>query len=80
MMKRHRPTQAELDAMVAYMEAVQAGRQPGIERYLKRFPAFAATLRPVLQGMAVLDREYKFFRKNNPGIDLERLYCIPGAQ
>ena len=77
MTKRHRPGQAELDAMGIFLTAMQSGRNPGVERFLKRYPEFAGTLRPVLEGMTILSQEYRRFQRRYPNIDIEQLYCVP---
>jgi hypothetical protein len=66
-------TDAELDMLADFTDAVQAGGKPDIEEYLKRCPGSEAKMRPILATALRLDREITQFRREHPDIDLARL-------
>jgi len=66
-------TEAEIDMFGDFTEAVQAGKKPDMEEYLKRCPGSEAKLRPILETALLLDREITQFRRKYPHVDLRKL-------
>ena len=66
-------TDAEIDAFGDFTDAVQAGKRPDLEEYLKRCPGSEAKMRPILQTALLLDREIAQFRRKYPHVDLRKL-------
>ncbi|MEO0049623.1 MAG: hypothetical protein ABIK42_00565 [candidate division WOR-3 bacterium] len=52
-------------------------RRPSVEQFLKRYPDFAKTLTPVLEGALILDAEFRRFQRKYPDVDLEKLFNVP---
>jgi hypothetical protein len=71
--ERRVPSHGDLDAMEMFIQAERAGKNPDIEAFLARYPKYARNLRPVLEGMKLLSREYARFQREFPGVDVERL-------
>jgi hypothetical protein len=44
-----------------------------VEQYLERFPEFAGSLRPVLEGAVIFQREYRLLEEKYPDVDLGRV-------
>jgi len=51
-------------------------KPPSVAKFLKRYPEFAKTLRPALEGVLILDAEMRRFRQRYPNVDLAKLYDI----
>ena len=66
-------TDAEIDLFGDFTEAVQAGKNPNLEEYLKRCPGAEARMRPILETALMLDREIAQFRRKYPHVDLRKL-------
>jgi hypothetical protein len=67
----------EASVMDRFIRDVRAGKSPDPELVLRRHPQFERSLRPTLDGMVLLDKEYRRFRKQNPTVDIEALFGIP---
>ena len=63
------PCAAELVVMDEFLEALQAGNAPEVEAFLKQHPLYAESLRPVLEGAVLLDREVRKLRRWHVPID-----------
>jgi hypothetical protein len=63
----------ELAAMEEFIKALRDDRAPGVEEYLERFPEFAGSLRPVLEGAVIFQREYRLLEEKYPDVDLGRV-------
>lgn len=66
-------TDAELDVVGDFTEAVQAGKNPDIEDFLKRCPGSEVKLRPILATALLLSRETARYRQKHPHVNLGRL-------
>ena len=69
----YEPGDMELAAMEEFIKVLRDDRAPGVEEYLERFPEFADTLRPVLEGAVIFQREYRLLEKKYPDVDLSRV-------
>jgi hypothetical protein len=63
------PCAAELAVMDEFLDALQAGNAPEVEAFLKRHPLYAESLRPVLEGAVLMDREVRKLRRWHVPID-----------
>jgi hypothetical protein len=70
------PTRAELEAMEEFISAKLEDRAPGVEEHLGRYPQFADSLRPVLEGAELFHREYRRLKKKYPGYSLGRYFGL----
>jgi hypothetical protein len=74
-----RPSTAKAySVMDRFIRDVRAGKSPSPEQVLERHPQFKKSLRPALDGMVLLDKEYRRFREQCPSVDIEVLFGIPG--
>ncbi|HTW91735.1 MAG TPA: hypothetical protein VMH22_08510 [bacterium] len=78
--REHVPSDSELDAMDKFIRLVRAGKRPSTASFLSRYPEFADTLRPVLEGMTALHTEYRRFQKQLPGADVAAVFGVPGPR
>jgi hypothetical protein len=69
-------SQAELAAMEEFISALLEDRAPGIEEHLGRYPEFADSLRPVLEGAELFHREYRRLKDKYPGYSLGRFFGL----
>lgn len=67
-------TDAELDMFGDFTEAVQARKDPDMAEFLERCPESQAKIRPILETAMMLDREVVELRRNNPHVDLGKLF------
>jgi hypothetical protein len=67
----------EASVMERFIRDVRAGKSPDPKQVLRRYPQYERSLRPTLDGMVLLDKEYRRFRKQNPTVDIEALFGIP---
>ena len=67
----------EASVMERFIRDVRAGKSPDPEQVLRRHPQYERSLRPTLDGMVLLDKEYRRFRKQCPTVDIEALFGIP---
>jgi hypothetical protein len=65
--------------MDKFIRLARAGKRPSIPSFLGRYPEFADTLRPVLEGMSALQAEYKRFQRRLPGADMAAVFGVPGS-
>jgi len=72
-----KPVAREDLVMERFIRDVRVGKSPSPEQMLKRYPQYKRSLRATLDGMVLLDKEYRRFRKQNPTIDIEALFGIP---
>ena len=66
-------TDAELEMVADYTDALLARKNPDMEEFLKRCPRSEAKMRPLLEVTLLLDREITQFRRKYPHVDLGRL-------
>ena len=66
-------TDAELDVFGDFTDAVQARKNPDMEKYLARCPGSEARMRPILETSLLLSREVTQFRRKYPHVDLGKL-------
>ena len=69
----YEPGDMELAAMEEFIKALREDRAPVVEQFLERFPEFADTLRPVLEGAVIFQREYRLLEEKYPDVDLSRV-------
>jgi hypothetical protein len=76
-------TDAELDLSSDFTDALLAQANPDMEEYLKRCPGSLAKMRPILEISLLLYREITQFRRENPHVDLDKLFGLkpkPGTK
>ena len=67
------PCDAELAAMEEYTALLHRGTEPMVEEFLKGFPQFADSLRPVLEAALEVNRKFRRLKARYPGLDVKRL-------
>ena len=70
------PSPAELKAMDEFVSSLRKGRAPSVDQHLARYPEFEGSLRPVLEGAKLFDREYRLLQARYPGISLCKLFGL----
>ncbi len=66
-------TDAELDMLGDYSDALLARKNPDMEVYLKRCPESDAKMRPILETALMLNCEITQFKHKYPHVDLGKL-------
>jgi hypothetical protein len=75
---KNRPHKLPEEAVLQeFIRLVRAGKKPSIAGFLKGYPQYAKSLRQAMEGMLLLDREYRKFHRRHPDVDLEELFQIP---
>jgi len=69
-------TDAELDMSSDFTDALLAQENPDMKEYLARCPGSLAKMRPILEMSLLLYREITLFRRENPHVDLDRLFGL----
>jgi len=67
------PCDAELAAMEEYTALLHRGTEPTVEEFLKGFPQFADSLRPVLEAALEVNRKFRRLKARYPGLDVKKL-------
>jgi hypothetical protein len=73
------PGDAELAAMEEYIALLVRGAEPPVEEFLKGFPQFARSLRPVLEAAVEVNHKYRRLKARYPDMDVRRLLGIETA-
>jgi hypothetical protein len=74
------PCDAELAAMEEYTALLHRGTEPPVEEFLKRFPQFAGSLRPVLEAACEVNRRFRKLKARYPDLDVKRLLGLDSAR
>jgi len=67
------PCDAELAAMEEYIALLHRGAEPLVEEFLKGYPQFAESLRPVLEAAAMVNHRFRKLKARCPDLDVKRL-------
>jgi hypothetical protein len=74
------PCDAELAAMEEYTALLHQGTEPPVEEFLKGFPQFAGSLRPVLEAAVEVNHKFRKLKARYPGLDVKRLLGLDSAR
>lgn len=67
------PCDAELAVMEEYVALLHKGTEPSVEEFLKGYPQFAESLRPVLEAAAMVKYKFRKLKARCPDLDVKRL-------
>ncbi len=70
-------TDAEVDLVAEYDEAVMRGEKPDMEAFLARLPQYEYRLRPLLDATHWLDDEFERIKRDYPGLRAWHLIGLP---
>jgi hypothetical protein len=73
------PCDAELAAMEEYIALLHRGTEPLVEEFLKGYPQFAESLRPVLEAAVMVNHKYRKIKARYPALDVKRLFGLDAA-
>jgi hypothetical protein len=59
--------------MEEYIALLHQGTEPLIEEFLKGYPQFAVSLRPVLEAAVMVNHKFRKLKARCPGLDVKRL-------
>ena len=74
------PCDAELAALEEYIALLHKGTEPSVEEFLKRYPQFAESLRPVLEAAAMVNHKFRKLKARCPDLDVKRLLGLDSAR
>ena len=73
------PCDAELAALEEYIALLHRGTEPLVEEFLKGYPQFAESLRPVLEAAVMVNHRFRRIKARCPGLDVKRLLGLDTA-
>jgi len=65
--------------MEEYITLLHRGAEPPVEEFLKGFPQFAESLRPVLEAAVTVNHKYRRIKARCPDLDVKRLLGLDKA-
>jgi hypothetical protein len=73
------PCDAELAAVEEYIALLHKGTEPLVEVFLKGYPQFARSLRPVLEAAVMVNHKFRKLKARCPDLDVKRLLGLDSA-
>jgi hypothetical protein len=73
------PCDAELAVMEEYVALLHKGTELPVEEFLKGYPQFAESLRPVLEAAAMVKRKFRELKARCPDLDVRKLLGLNSA-
>jgi hypothetical protein len=73
------PPDAELAAMEEYIALLHRGTESPVEEFLRGYPQFAESLRPVLEAAVTVNHRFREIKARYPALNVKRLLGLEPA-